>query len=119
MYLQVQVINLLQDLQQKLGLTYLFIAHDLSVVKHLCDRVAVMYVGKIAELGGTVSLFSVPKHPYTRALLAAVPNPDPDVALDATLSGEVADPGNPRPRFRLQFPSTLRRVYGSLQRPHA
>ena len=94
---QAQVINLLQDLQQELGLTYLFIAHDLSVVKHLCDRVAVMYVGKIAELGGTVSLFSAPKHPYTRALLAAVPNPDPDVALDATLSGEVADPGNPPP----------------------
>ena len=92
---QAQVINLLQDLQQELGLTYLFIAHDLSVVKHLCDRVAVMYVGKIAELGGTASLFNAPKHPYTRALLAAVPNPDPDVALDATLSGEVADPGNP------------------------
>ena len=94
---QAQVINLLQDLQQELGLTYLFIAHDLSVVKHLCDRVAVMYVGKIAELGETASLFSDPKHPYTRALLAAVPNPDPDVGLHATLSGEVADPGNPPP----------------------
>jgi oligopeptide/dipeptide ABC transporter ATP-binding protein len=94
---QAQVINLLQDLQQELGLTYLFIAHDLSVVKHICDRVAVMYVGKIAELSETASLFSDPKHPYTQALLAAVPNPDPDVALDATLSGEVADPGNPPP----------------------
>jgi len=94
---QAQVINLLQDLQQELGLTYLFIAHDLSVVKHLCDRVAVMYVGKIAELGETASIFSNPKHPYTQALLAAVPNPDPDVALQATLSGEVADPANPPP----------------------
>jgi oligopeptide/dipeptide ABC transporter ATP-binding protein len=94
---QAQVINLLQDLQQELGLTYLFIAHDLSVVKHICDRVAVMYVGKIAEVGETASLFSDPKHPYTRALLAAVPNPDPDVALGETLSGEVADPGNPPP----------------------
>ena len=94
---QAQVINLLQDLQQELGLTYLFIAHDLSVVRHICDRVAVMYVGKIAELSETASLFSDPKHPYTQALLAAVPNPDPDVAMDATLSGEVADPGNPPP----------------------
>lgn len=94
---QAQVINLLQDLQQELGLTYIFIAHDLSVVKHICDRVAVMYVGRIAELAETGRLFSDPKHPYTRALLAAVPNPDPDVALDATLSGEVADPGNPPP----------------------
>ena len=93
---QAQVINLLQDLQQELGLTYIFIAHDLSVVKHICDRVAVMYVGRIAELAETGRLFSDPKHPYTRALLAAVPNPDPDVALDATLSGEVADPGNPQ-----------------------
>ena len=92
---QAQVINLLQDLQQELGLTYIFIAHDLSVVKHICDRVAVMYVGRIVELAETASLFQQPKHPYTRALLAAVPNPDPDVALDATLRGEVADPGNP------------------------
>lgn len=94
---QAQVINLLQDLQQELGLTYIFIAHDLSVVRHICDRVAVMYVGKIVELSETSSLFNAPKHPYTQALLAAVPNPDPDVAIQATLSGEVADPGNPPP----------------------
>jgi len=107
---QAQVINLFQDLQQELGLTYLFIAHDLSVVQHPCDRVAVMYVGKIAELGGTASLFNAPKHPYTRALLAAVPNPDPDVAgCDAQWRG--GRPG--QSAIRLQFPSALRRVYGN------
>lgn len=75
---QAQVINLLQDLQKELGLTYIFIAHDLSVVKHICDRIAVMYAGKIVELGDTDQVFSNPKHPYTRTLLSAVPNPDPD-----------------------------------------
>ena len=91
---QAQVINLLQDLQKDLGLTYIFIAHDLSVVKHICDRIAVMYAGKIVELAETPSLFNTPKHPYTRALLSAVPNPDPDVRMNTELSGEVADPGN-------------------------
>jgi oligopeptide/dipeptide ABC transporter ATP-binding protein len=91
---QAQVINLLQDLQKELGLTYIFIAHDLSVVKHICDRIAVMYAGKIVELAQTKSLFDDPKHPYTQALLSAVPNPDPDVPMNTELSGEVADPGN-------------------------
>ncbi|MBN2448829.1 MAG: ATP-binding cassette domain-containing protein, partial [Lentisphaeria bacterium] len=91
---QAQVINLLQDLQQELGLTYLFIAHDLSVVKHICDRIAVMYAGRIVELAPTTALFQAPCHPYTRALLAAVPNPDPDVRMTTGLTGEVADPGN-------------------------
>ena len=94
---QAQVINLLQDLQQEFGLTYLFIAHDLSVVKHICDRIAVMYVGKIVELAETATLFADPQHPYTRGLLAAVPNPDPDVPMRMSFSGEVADPGNPPP----------------------
>jgi oligopeptide/dipeptide ABC transporter ATP-binding protein len=91
---QAQVVNLLQDLQKELGLTYLFIAHDLSVVKHICDRIAVMYAGKIVELATTKQLFDNPMHPYTRALLSAVPNPDPDQPMNMNLSGEVADPGN-------------------------
>jgi len=91
---QAQVINLLEDLQEELKLTYIFIAHDLSVVKHICDRVAVMYAGKIVELSETEALFADPKHPYTRALLSAVPVPDPDVKMNFDLHGEVADPAN-------------------------
>ncbi len=91
---QAQVINLLQDLQKELGLTYLFIAHDLSVVKHICDRIAVMYAGRIVELATTAQLFEHPQHPYTKALLSAVPNPDPDQPMNTDISGEVADPGN-------------------------
>ena len=91
---QAQVINLLQDLQRDLGLTYIFIAHDLSVVKHICDRIAVMYAGRIVELAPTAELFAEPKHPYTKALLSAVPNPDPDSKMEFGLKGEVADPGN-------------------------
>ena len=77
---QAQVINLLMDLQTRLHLTYLFIAHDLRLVEHVCGRVAVMFRGKIVELGPTASLFSAPQHPYTRALLSAMPIPDPDAA---------------------------------------
>jgi ABC-type oligopeptide transport system ATPase subunit len=75
---QAQVVNLLMDLQQQLKLTYLFIAHDLRLVEHICSRVAVMYLGKIVEMGPTASIFAAPQHPYTRALLSAVPIPDPD-----------------------------------------
>ena len=75
---QAQVVNLLMDLQQELRLTYLFIAHDLRLVEHICSRVAVMYLGKIVEVGPVASLFASPEHPYTRALLSAIPVPDPD-----------------------------------------
>ena len=76
---QAQVVNLLMDLQQRLQLTYLFIAHDLRLVEHLCSRVAVMYGGRIVEMGETPKLFAAPRHPYTRALLSAIPVPDPSV----------------------------------------
>jgi ABC-type oligopeptide transport system ATPase subunit len=75
---QAQVVNLLTDLQEQLKLTYLFIAHDLRLVEHVCNRVAVMFLGKIVEMGPTASLFASPQHPYTRALLSAIPVPDPD-----------------------------------------
>jgi peptide/nickel transport system ATP-binding protein len=95
---QAQILNLLLELQEKLGLTYLFVAHDLSVVKHISDRVAVMYVGQIVEVAKTQTIFSVPKHPYTEALLSAVPIPDPRLrATRIVLEGDVADPANPPP----------------------
>jgi len=93
---QAQILNLLLDLQQQLGLTVLFVAHDLSVVKHISERIAVMYVGKIVEIADTTTLFKTPRHPYTEALLAAVPKPDPRLrSKRVPLQGEVADPANP------------------------
>lgn len=94
--IQAQILNLLQDLQAELGLTYLFIAHNLTVVQHISDRVAVMYVGKIVEITETKKLYHFPKHPYTEALLSAVPNPNPfDIKEPVILPGEVADASNP------------------------
>jgi peptide/nickel transport system ATP-binding protein len=95
---QAQILNLMLDLQAQLGLTYLFVAHDLSVVKHVSDRVAVMYVGRIVETAPTERLFTTPRHPYTEALLSAVPKPDPRLrARRVVLEGEVADAANPPP----------------------
>ncbi len=96
--IQAQVVNLLEDLQAELGLTYLFIAHDLSMVRHICDRVAVMYLGKIVELGPTDQVYDNPLHPYTQALLSAVPVPDPASAEKRQriiIGGDLPSPANP------------------------
>lgn len=94
--IQAQILNLLQDLQHQFNLTYLFIAHDLSVVKHISDRVAVMYVSKLVEMADTEALYAAPRHPYTEALLSSVPRTDPlKLTERPTLSGEIADPANP------------------------
>lgn len=96
--IQAQIIRLLEDLREEFGLTYLFIGHDLSVVRHICHRVAVMYLGKIVEIGDCDAIFSDPQHPYTKALLDAVPVPDPAIEKErpnSFVSGEVPSPMNP------------------------
>jgi peptide/nickel transport system ATP-binding protein len=94
--IQAQILNLLQALQEEFDLTYLFVAHDLSVIRHISDRVAVMYVGKLVESASKTKLFSNPRHPYTEALLSAVPRPNPRAKSQRIpLPGEVADPSNP------------------------
>jgi peptide/nickel transport system ATP-binding protein/oligopeptide transport system ATP-binding protein len=107
--IQAQVINLLEDLQNELGLTYVIIAHDLSVIRHVCDRVAVMYLGHLVELAGRDDLYARPRHPYTVALLSAVPLPEPvSRAADGRrersqrirLAGDVPSPLDPPPACR-------------------
>jgi oligopeptide transport system ATP-binding protein len=110
--IQAQVVNLFMDLQERLGLTYLFIAHDLSVVRHISDRIAVMYLGQIVEIADRDQLFRDPKHPYTEALLAAVPVPDPEIEAERPqqlIVGEVPSPQNPPSgcRFHPRCPKVM------------
>ena len=94
--IQAQILNLMQDLQKKYHLTYIFISHNLSVVKHLCDRIAVMYLGNMVEIAGKNDLFDRPAHPYTQALLDAIPIPDPDIpTMQEMLEGDVPSPKDP------------------------
>ncbi|QRM40804.1 ABC transporter ATP-binding protein [Rhizobium rhizogenes] len=108
--IQAQVINLLRDLQQRLGLTMLFISHDLAVVEYICDRIIVLYLGRIMEIAPSSELYVSPLHPYTRALLSAIPSPDPDARRDRQiLKGDIPSPANPPSGcvFRTRCPNAL------------
>jgi oligopeptide/dipeptide ABC transporter ATP-binding protein len=109
--IQAQILNLLRDLQDEYRLTYLFISHNLNVVRHIADRIAVMYLGNLVEVAAAERLFSAPAHPYTRALLSANPQPDPDLPLSPVLlQGELPSPLDPPPgcRFHTRCPSAFR-----------
>ncbi|MGL4935849.1 MAG: ABC transporter ATP-binding protein [Cetobacterium sp.] len=110
--IQAQIINTLEELQEKLGLTYLFIAHDLSMVKHISDRVGIMYLGKLVELAESDTVYETPLHPYTEALLSAIPIPDPDISLKKEriiLEGDIPTPINPSGgcRFKSRCPKAF------------
>jgi peptide/nickel transport system ATP-binding protein/oligopeptide transport system ATP-binding protein len=116
--IQSQVLNILKDLQKEFGLTYLFIAHNLSVVEHISDRVAVMYLGKMVELTGRGELFKEPLHPYTKALLSAIPIPDPRLRrAREILKGDVPSPINPPPGCRFHPRCPLAEKICSEQEP--
>ena len=111
--IQAQIINLLEELQEEFGLTYLFIAHDLAVIRHICDRVAVMYLGKIVELGGWREVYNSPHHPYTQSLLSAVPVPDPEKQRNSEPdhpAGRRAQPHRPAERLPVPHPLPHRAV---------
>jgi oligopeptide transport system ATP-binding protein len=113
--IQAQIINLLQDLQREFNLTYLFIAHDLAVVRHLSNRVAVMYLGKVVEVADRTDIYQAPQHPYTRALLSSIPVPDPDVESNREpilLQGEIPSPVNPPSGCRFHTRCPIARVPG-------
>ena len=112
--IRAQIVNLMRDLKDRLGLTYLFIAHDLAMVRHMSDRVAVMYLGRIVELAACDDLFDRPLHPYTKALLSAIPTPDPEAEegrIRIVLQGDVPSPANPPSgcRFRTRCPMAIGR----------
>ena len=116
---EAQVLNLLMDLKEAFGLTYVFISHDLNVVRYLCDRVMVMYLGQVVELGATEALFAAPRHPYTRALLSSMPTMDPDARTEvAPLSGDPPNPINPPGgcRFHTRCPEAMPRCSTTVPR---
>ncbi|MDQ1372031.1 MAG: transporter ATP-binding protein, partial [Candidatus Thermoplasmatota archaeon] len=115
---QAQILNMLNDLQDDFGLTFLFISHDLSTIRYMCDRVAVMYLGKVVEYAVKDELFGKPTHPYTEALLSVIPAPDPDLRRDRIiLAGDVPSPANPPPGCRFHTRCPLAREICSKEEP--